>query len=135
MPDWGGKVATWFGGVTAASATLAALIATEAKPPLRGGLRSLFIALVVIAVVSFAALLLTGLLALWAGWRRRDVRKVHDELAPRAEALSRELFDFLAERRRDDPGLEWPSRSLSSDEAVRQQQWADQTRRLEAFYF
>jgi hypothetical protein len=60
MADWGGKVAAWFAGV-----------AQTAKEPLHGWLRTLFVALVVIAVVSFVALLLTGPRALWAAWRNR----------------------------------------------------------------
>lgn len=71
MPDWGGKVAAWFGVACAASASLAALIASVAKPPLHGGPHDLFIALVVIAAVTFAALLLTGVLAVYVAWRNR----------------------------------------------------------------
>jgi hypothetical protein len=67
--DWGGKVAAWFAGVAAASATLAALIAATAKQPFHGGLRVLFIILVIIAGVSFIVLLLTGPRAAWAAWR------------------------------------------------------------------
>jgi hypothetical protein len=67
--DWGGKVAAWFAGVAAASATLAALIAATAKQPFHGWMRVLFITLVIIAGVSFIVLLLTGLRAAWAAWR------------------------------------------------------------------
>jgi hypothetical protein len=133
MPDWGGKVAAWFGSVTAGSAAIAALIEAEAKPPLHGVWRVLFIALVVIASVAFVAFLLTGFLALWVAWRHRAARQVRDELAPRAEALSQELSDFLAERNRDDPSREWPLQPRSSDETVRQRQWADHTSRVLAF--
>jgi hypothetical protein len=69
--DWGGKVATWFAAVASVSAALAALIAATAKEPLHGWLRILFVALVVIAVVSFVALLLTGPRAIWGWWRKR----------------------------------------------------------------
>lgn len=71
MVDWGGKVAAWFAGVAAASATLAALIAATAKQPFHGWLRVLFIILVIIAGVSFIVLLLTGPRAAWAAWRNR----------------------------------------------------------------
>lgn len=53
------------------SAALAALVAQTAKQPLHGRMRDLFIVLVVVAVVSFVALLLTGPHALWAAWRNR----------------------------------------------------------------
>lgn len=71
MVDWGGKVAAWFAGVTAASATLAALIAATAKQPFHGWLLVVFIVLVIIAGVSFIVLLLTGPRAAWAAWRSR----------------------------------------------------------------
>lgn len=71
MVDWGGKVAAWFAGVTAASAALAALIAATDKQPFHGWLRVAFIILVIIAGISFIVLLLTGLRAAWAAWRNR----------------------------------------------------------------
>ena len=69
MIDWGGKVAAWFAGVTAASAALAALVAATAKQPFHGWLRLVFFILVIIASVSFIVLLLTGPRAVWAAWR------------------------------------------------------------------
>lgn len=72
MTDWGGKIAAWFAGVAAASAGLAALVAQAAKEPLHGGTRDLFTALVVIAALSFLALLLTGPRAAWVTWRNRE---------------------------------------------------------------
>jgi hypothetical protein len=39
--DWGGKVAAWFAGVAAASATLAALIAATANADFRTGISAL----------------------------------------------------------------------------------------------
>lgn len=72
MIDWGGKVAAWLGAVAAASGALAALLAQMSQGPLRGRKYDLFLGLVVIAAVAFAALLLTGLLALWAAWRSQD---------------------------------------------------------------
>lgn len=71
MVDWGGKVAAWFAGVSAASAALAALIAATAKQPFHGWLHVLFIILVIIAAISFTVLLLTGVRAAWAAWRNR----------------------------------------------------------------
>jgi hypothetical protein len=76
--DWGGKVAAWFAGVTAGSAALAALIAATAKPPLHGLLDAVFIILVIIAGVSFIALLFTGPPALLAAHRNRGARAVAD---------------------------------------------------------
>jgi hypothetical protein len=58
--DWGGKVAAWFAGVAGVSAGLAALLVGAAKEPLHGWMEALFVALVIIAAVSFIALLLTG---------------------------------------------------------------------------
>lgn len=71
MVDWGGKVAAWFAAVTAASAALAALIAVTVKPPIHGWLHASFILLVIIAVVSFIVLVLTGPRAAWSAWRNR----------------------------------------------------------------
>src|ERR1022692_1449277 len=83
MVDWGGKVAAWLAAVAGVSATLAALIATVAKQPLHGGIRALFAALVIIAAVSFLALLPTGPRALWTAWRnRKPVAKSSPALPP-----------------------------------------------------
>jgi hypothetical protein len=65
--DWGGKVAAWLGAVAVGGAALAALFAQASGEPLR----TLSIALVVIAAVAFAGLLLTGPRALWVAWRGR----------------------------------------------------------------
>jgi len=70
--DWGGKVAAWFGGVTAAAAALAGLISATAKPPLHGLPLLGFIILIVIAMVSFLGLLFTGPRAAWTAWRSRS---------------------------------------------------------------
>jgi hypothetical protein len=144
MPDWGGKVAAWFGAVAAVSVALAALVGATAKQPLHGRMRDLFAALVVVAAVSFAALLLSGPPALWAAWRnRRRAKLAHPagppkpDLATRAEALSRELYDFVAERKRDDPMMKSflrsaTGRSVLSDEE-RQREWAERTGDMHAF--
>jgi hypothetical protein len=132
MADWGGKVATWFAAVAGVSATLATLIAATSKSPLRGGPRDLFIALVVIAAVSFAALVLTGPPALWSAWRNRGTRKVQD-LAARADTLSGELFAFTGERDQYDPGKEMPLRSAGISDAQWQPQWDAYSRRIVTF--
>jgi hypothetical protein len=69
--DWGGKVAQGFSGAAAAAAALGALILAAAAQPLHGLLLGLFIALVVIAVLAFLALLLAGLAAFWTALRHR----------------------------------------------------------------
>lgn len=66
MIDWAGKVA-WFGGVAAASGTLATLLAQSHHRLWR----DLFVALVAIAAISFVGLLVTGPLALMAAWRAK----------------------------------------------------------------
>jgi hypothetical protein len=71
MADWGGKVAAWFASVAAVSAGLAALLAQTTSAPLGGDKHNLFIALVIVAAGSFAALLFTGPRALWMAWRNR----------------------------------------------------------------
>lgn len=70
MIDWAGKVAAWSGAASAASGTLAGVIAAEAKP-LRGWPDAGFVVLMIIAVGAFLLLLATGLAALWAAWRSR----------------------------------------------------------------
>jgi hypothetical protein len=132
MADWGGKVAAWFAAVAGVSAALAALIAATSKSPLRGDLRDLFIALVVIAAVSFAALVLTGPPALWSAWRNRGARKVQD-LAARAGVLSGELFAFTAERDRDDPGRDLPLRPAGISDAQWQPEWHAYSSRILTF--
>lgn len=67
MIDWGGKVAAWLGAVAVGGAGLAVLFAQAS----RGPSHNLFIALVIIAVVAFVGLLLTGPRALWVAWRGR----------------------------------------------------------------
>lgn len=81
MIDWGGKVAAWFAGVAGVSVALATLIATTAKQPLHAWMNTLFIVLVVVAVLSFIMLLLTGPRAAWAAWRNRRVRDGADRVA------------------------------------------------------
>jgi hypothetical protein len=122
MADWGGKIAAWFAAVAGVSTALAALIATAAKLPLHGRLRDLFIALIVIAAVSFIALVLTGPRALYGAWRSRHARKVQD-LASRADLLSGELFTFAAERDRDDPVREQHSRQAGVSDGQWQREW------------
>jgi hypothetical protein len=78
--DWGGKVAAWFGGVTAASAALAGLISGTAEQPLHGLPLVGFIILVVIAAVSFIVLLFTGLSVAWTAWRGRSGGPVFPEV-------------------------------------------------------
>ena len=68
--DWGGKVAAWFGAVAAGSAALAALIIAKVQH-LHGWPHVAFVALVVIASVSFVGLLLTGPPTAWKAWRNR----------------------------------------------------------------
>ena len=68
MIDWAGKVAAWSGAASAASGTLAGVIAAEAKP-LRGWPDVGFVVLIIIAVGAFLLLLATGPVALWAVWR------------------------------------------------------------------
>jgi hypothetical protein len=70
--DWGGKVAAWFAGVAAVAAALATLIVTTTKA-LHSWLQVLFVALVIIAIVAFVALLFTGIRALYESWRGRHV--------------------------------------------------------------
>jgi hypothetical protein len=55
-------------------------------------------------------------------------------LAGRAHALSRELYDFLAERRRDDPTLKLHLRSSSVSEEERHQRWIESTVSTMEFY-
>ncbi len=86
--DWGGKVAAWFGGVAAASTALAALVAQTAEQPLDGRMRALFIALVVIASVSFVALLLTGPRALLSARRCRRLRLAASSSSPAIDAIA-----------------------------------------------
>lgn len=73
MIDWGGKVAAWFAGVTAAAATLAGLVYGTTKH-LHGIMLAAFIVLVVIAALAFLGLLFTGVRVVWAAWRRRSRR-------------------------------------------------------------
>jgi hypothetical protein len=80
--DWGGKVAAWLGGVAGVSATLAGLIVATAKQPLPGWIRALFVVLVIIAAVSFVALLLTGVPVAWRWWRHRRSGEQKANLAP-----------------------------------------------------
>ncbi len=68
MIDWAGKVAAWSGATSAASWTLAGVIAAGAKP-LRGWPEVGFVVLIIIAVGAFLFLLATGPVALWAVWR------------------------------------------------------------------
>ncbi len=70
--DWGGKVAAWFAGLTAAAAALAALVASSVQKPLHNWL---FVILVVIAGISFVALLVTGPAALWRSWHGHRKRQ------------------------------------------------------------
>jgi len=90
--DWGGKVAAWFGAVTAGSAALAALIVTTAAAPLHGWLRAAFIALLVIGSVSFVFLLLTGPPALLAA---RRAHRADLPAAPGSPALEPPAFPPL----------------------------------------
>jgi len=132
MIDWGGKVAAWLGAVAAASAGLAALLAQTSQGPLRGGTRGLFIALVVIAAVAFAALLLTGPRALWVAWCNRGRNSprpvgpgVPDPPTPRTagtDEAAKELARIEKNREHDRmrPVLEghilpWPGRSDGRD--------------------
>jgi len=85
VADWGGKVAAWFAGVAAASATLAGLVWQASKQPMHGWVHVLFIGLVVIGAGSFIALLFTGPRALWSAWLRPvsriDILQERDRLA------------------------------------------------------
>jgi hypothetical protein len=64
----------WFGAVATVSGGMAAVVAEIVKPPMRGAVQICFAALIVIAAVSFTALLLTGPFALWSTWHNRHTR-------------------------------------------------------------
>jgi hypothetical protein len=100
--DWGGKVAAWFTGVTLGAVAFATLIWTAATHPLHGWLLLAFIALVIIGIAAFVMTVLTGIPAIWTAWRNRR-RRYDRDVGRRAEALERELNDFISERHRDDP--------------------------------
>lgn len=81
--DWGGKVATWFAGVCAGSAGLAALVGETAKQPLSGWARVEFSGLLGTSVASFLAILLTGAYALWLSFAARERHGASGTIAPR----------------------------------------------------
>ena len=65
-----------------------------------------------------------------SGLVRTDAR----ELASRAHALSRELYDFLAERRRDDRTVESHLRSSGAPDDQRHQRWIEESISSQAFF-
>jgi len=69
VPDNRGTLITWSAGVSTVAATFAALLATRATTPLSQNLW--FIVCLVVAVLSFAVLLLVGLPLLTPWWRSR----------------------------------------------------------------
>lgn len=84
MPDWGGKVAAWFGVVTCASWGLTAVVGTV--KPLSGWMHVLLIVFIVIGTGSFIALLLTGPVALASWWgTRRHVAQASETGTPQLE--------------------------------------------------
>jgi hypothetical protein len=88
----------WFGGVVAASGGLALLVEGTAKQPMRGAVHIVFTGLIVIAAVSFIALLLTGPFALWSAWRRRQARVVPQGEMPPADGTGTPLAPVLPPR-------------------------------------
>lgn len=62
------------------------------------------------------------------------IRTEARELASRAHALSRELYDFLAERRRDDRTLESHLRSSGASDEERRLRWIEDNISNQAFF-
>jgi hypothetical protein len=75
--------------------------------------------------------LLIAIIGLYLHFRREPAPS--RELASRAQALSRELYDFLAERRRDDRTLESHLRSSGTTGQERHQRWIEYTTSSQAF--
>jgi hypothetical protein len=71
VADQSGNIVAWCAGVSGVSATLAAVLAQRSTTPLSQNLW--FILCVVIACVSFAALLFVGPYAVWRWWRARHL--------------------------------------------------------------
>jgi len=72
VPDNRGALITWSAGVSAVAATFAGLLAARATTPLSQN--PWFIACLVVACLSFAMLLLGGLVVLASWWQSRESR-------------------------------------------------------------
>jgi hypothetical protein len=69
VADQTANVVAWSAGVSAASATLAGILASRATTPLSKN--PWFMLCMVIAIVSFVVLLLVGFRLIWVWWRGR----------------------------------------------------------------